>query len=117
MRPLDFADAHLGEYQVKGDEVIPKYCPYCKGGQNGDINTFALNTESLAYNCKRGTCGANGAYHHLLRDWGELADNSYEGFIARPSGPTLFTRPEVAISPLSEKVQEYLRLRCLSPEV
>ena len=51
---------YLAPYSVKGDEIIPTYCPYCKGGKRKDKYTFALNTRNLTFNCKRGSCGKQG---------------------------------------------------------
>ena len=47
-----------GRFNVKGNEIIPDYCPFCQGGSHKDRNTFALNVMTGAYNCKRGNCGA-----------------------------------------------------------
>jgi len=45
-----------GKFNVKGREIIPDFCPFCKGGSHNDRYTFALNIETGAYNCKRGNC-------------------------------------------------------------
>ncbi len=70
MTELEFARAYLGDYTVKGAEIVPKLCPYCKGGQHGDKGTFALNTEKHTFKCFRGSFGKQGHFSELLRDFG-----------------------------------------------
>lgn len=74
----EFADKYLAPYKLKGDEVIPERCPFCHGGEHGDKYTFALNAETGAYNCKRGTCGVQGAFPDLLQNFG-LDPSSRQG--------------------------------------
>ena len=49
---LAFADRHLQPYTLRGDELIPDYCPICHGGDNRDRYTFALNLMEGIYVCK-----------------------------------------------------------------
>ena len=74
----EFVDKYLAPYKLKGDEVIPERCPFCHGGEHGDKYTFALNAETGAYNCKRGTCGVQGAFPDLLQNFG-LDPSSRQG--------------------------------------
>ena len=60
----------IGEYKEKNGEIIPKYCPFCGGGQHQDKETFAINKETGAYNCKRGTCGESGSIKELCERLG-----------------------------------------------
>ena len=46
MDELEFARAYLGDFKLKGQEIVPRYCPYCRGGQHGDKETFALNIKT-----------------------------------------------------------------------
>lgn len=58
---FDLANKHFGEYKIRNGEVIPTYCPICKGGPSRDKETFAIGTWSGLWNCKRGSCqGVNG---------------------------------------------------------
>jgi hypothetical protein len=77
---LSFADRHLSPYTLRGDELIPDYCPICHGGDNRDRYTFALNLTEGIYVCKRGSCGARGRFEELARRFGEQAE------IIRPPG-------------------------------
>jgi hypothetical protein len=75
MNPIEFADKYLGEYKVRGSEIVPKYYPYCHGGQNRDKESFALNIDKLTFNCKRGSCGVSGTFSKLRSDFGESFRN------------------------------------------
>lgn len=70
---IQFANAHLQPYRIKsnGTEIIPLLCPFCKGGDHGDQETFALNLDSGLYVCKRGSCGAKGRLRQLMHMFGE----------------------------------------------
>lgn len=70
MTELEFAKQRFREYKIKGNEIIPTFCPYCNGGDNRDKNTFALNLETHVFKCLRGSCGKQGSFRRLLRDFG-----------------------------------------------
>ena len=71
-----------GRAGVKGNELHFQYCPYCQGGSKRDKNTFAINLDDGAYNCKRASCGARGNMITLSRDFnfslGHEVDNYYK---------------------------------------
>ena len=46
MDELEFARVYLRDFKLKGQEIVPRYCPYCRGGQHGDKETFALNIKT-----------------------------------------------------------------------
>lgn len=110
MNPVDFAQKHLQPYRTNGAEIIPVYCPYCHGGKNRDKHTFALNTEKLTFNCKRGSCGVSGTFIQLCRDFGE-AEHDYSRRNYTKQYKTPATRPQTP----GEKVEAYLRRRGFSP--
>ena len=56
---------YIGQGKIKGDEILPVYCPICEGGQHKDKYTFALNIETGASNCMRGSCGWQGSIKQL----------------------------------------------------
>lgn len=70
MEPLEFAQRFLHPYKTKGNEIVPTHCPFCHGGSHGDKYSFALNIEKQTYNCKRGSCGAQGHFTQLCREFG-----------------------------------------------
>ena len=55
-RVLD-ADVH-----EKGGELFFTYCPYCRGGESRDKNTFSVNLTSGAFKCFRSGCGNGRAF-------------------------------------------------------
>lgn len=114
MNPYEFARAHLGEFKQHGSEIIPKYCPFCHGGDRHDKYTFALNVNKLTFNCKRGTCGRQGHFTELCREFGEQADREEQYEYRRPVKN--YTRPKTKVDPAREKVEAYLRLRGFSKE-
>lgn len=63
------SEQRLGVYKDNGRELVTKWCPYCKGGGK-DKNTFAINLETGAFNCKRAGCGAKGGMLMLAKDFG-----------------------------------------------
>lgn len=114
MDPYEFARAHFGEWKQHGNEIIPTTCPYCKGGERRDKFTFALNVDKLTFNCKRGTCGKQGHFTQLCRDFGEEATDWR--FEMRKSPPKQFKKPETKVNPAKKKVEDYLKLRGFSRE-
>ena len=100
---IGFADKHLAPYTLRGDELIPDYCPICHGGDNRDRYTFALNLTEGIYVCKRGSCGARGRFEELARRFGEQAE------IIRPPGKARkqYVLPEVELKPLTDEIIGY----------
>ena len=62
-RVLD-ADVH-----EKSGELFFTYCPYCRGGESRDKNTFSVNLTSGAFKCFRSGCGKAGHFVELARDF------------------------------------------------
>lgn len=111
MTELEFARAHLGEFTVKGDEIIPKLCPICHGGQHGDKETFALNAAKHTYKCLRGSCGAQGHFNELLRLFGHETEKVYTPPIKRA-----YRRPQPPERASTDTVTEYIRARGLTDD-
>jgi len=118
--PRDIAGRHFGELKEKGDEIIPKYCPFCKGGSKHDQGTFAMNIETGTYNCKRGTCNVSGSFKQLLkefgydtRDWRQ--DGQRDNFEVK-KGQKSYTAPKTKPQTPGQKVEEYLQKRGISKE-
>ena len=109
---LSFADKHLKPYTLRGDELIPDYCPICHGGDNRDRYTFALNLTEGIYVCKRGSCGARGRFEELARHFGEQAE------IIRPPGrmKKQYVLPEVTLKPMTDEIIGYFKKRKISFE-
>lgn len=65
----DFAKSGGYETRQKGEELEFRLCPYCHGGRSKDDWTFAVNLESGAYKCLRASCGQQGHFVELCRDF------------------------------------------------
>ena len=108
MEPLDFADRYLKPYKLKGDEIIPQLCPFCKGGEHHDKETFALNARKLTYNCVRGKCSETGTFRQLCVEFGEEVNRvDVRSYKARRT----YKKPETKIHEKGQQVEEYLKLR------
>lgn len=70
----EFARSISAEVAQKGDELFFQRCPYCNGGESDDRNTFSVNLVTGTYNCFRATCGKQGHFVELARDFGFRLD-------------------------------------------
>ena len=61
----------------KGKELFFEFCPYCNGGGH-DKETFSVNLESGAFKCFRESCGKQGHFVELARDFNFPLDFGYE---------------------------------------
>ena len=64
----DFADTINIEKHEKGNELFFKYCPYCHGGGH-DKDTFSINLDNGTFKCFRASCGKQGHFVELARDF------------------------------------------------
>jgi twinkle protein len=113
MTPLEFAQIHLGEFKIHGNEIIPRYCPFCHGGNSKDKHTFAVNRESGTYNCKRGSCGVSGTFWSLKNHFGEV-EHKVRDYEIRPQPKKEYKTPQVAIKQVGAEVEAYLKRRGFS---
>lgn len=109
MEPLDFARRYMGDFKQHGNEIIPTYCPFCHGGSHRDKFSFALNVDKLTYNCKRGSCGKQGHFSQLCKEFGETYTNT--NYEMRKPPRKLFKRPISIVETAKKKVEDYLTLR------
>lgn len=56
------------ETHTKGNELFFKYCPYCHGGGK-DKDTFSINMETGQFKCFRASCGKQGHFVQMARDF------------------------------------------------
>lgn len=113
---MEFARQFLNPFAIKGQEIVPTYCPVCHGGQNGDKNTFALNYENETFNCKRGSCGVQGHFVELPAVMGvnvEVTTADSERYTPKP--PT-YSKPKIQPKPVHEQAEKYMLLRGISKE-
>lgn len=105
---FDFANVINAETKLKGNELFFKFCPYCHGGGH-DKETFSVNLETGAYKCFRASCGKQGHFVELARDFNYELDfedskkKKYRKLPQRKPTPTL-------------KAIEYMKSRNISPE-
>lgn len=62
-----FAASRGAQVTLKGDELFFRSCPYCL---SKDKDTFSVNIRTGAYKCFRASCGAQGHFVALCRDFG-----------------------------------------------
>lgn len=111
MEIQDFAQKYMQPFQVKGDEIIPELCPFCKGGGSKDRKTFALNSITGIYNCKRGSCGKSGTFWQLCQEFGEVAEK--HGRTIEHKQKT-YQKPTTPVTKLTAQAADYLRKRGIS---
>jgi len=109
--PIEFANRYLQPYKIRGSEIIPKYCPFCNGGNNHDKETFALNMDKLTYNCLRGSCGESGHFTELLKLKGEDYMPEYE---RRMQPRKSYKKPKTKLEKPKTQVEKYLATRKIS---
>lgn len=103
-----FADMVHGNVREKGNELFFEYCPYCEGGGH-DKNTFSVNLDNGTFNCFRSSCGKQGHFVELARDFG------FELEIERPKKQyRKIPQREIQVKP---KAVEYLESRGISRAV
>lgn len=66
---LGFAQSQSCETRERGDELEFRLCPYCGGGRHSDKWTFSVNLRSGAFKCLRDSCGKQGHFVELCRDF------------------------------------------------
>lgn len=116
---LSFADQHLSPYEVRtkhngATEIIPRLCPFCKGGNSQDEKSFALSVDHAVYVCKRGSCGQRGTFQML-------ADHFKFETTAKPTGKgrqkkrEQWNLPSVQLFEPTEQIYEYFESRLITP--
>ena len=98
------------ETKVKGKEVIFRYCPRCGGSAPKDDEwKFAVNWQTGAFGCLRGSCGYHGHFVELCRDFGyKLGMDAEQQYKVLP-------QPKERIEP-KESALAYLADRGISKE-
>ena len=96
---------------LKGDELVFRYCPKCGGGDghSKDKDTFAINIKKGAFNCKRASCGYQGHFVELCRDFDYPLDT------AKPERYKELPQPRGQVE-MRESSLEFLAKRGISRE-
>lgn len=114
---LQFAERHLQPYILRGNELIPRLCPFCHGGERQDTNTFALNLREGVFICQRGKCGVRGRFSELAKRFGESEGTALNGeavFTKRLSRQ--YTLPDIPLYPPTDEIISYFESRKISKE-
>ena len=117
---MKIADKEFGNYKIRNNEVIPEYCPFCHGGDNGDKNTFAVGRYNGAYHCFRGNCGAKGSIKNLCEKFG--VDYTQVSEITNFKLPTgsrkkTYDKPSTdKLRPVTDEIYSYFAKRRISEE-
>ena len=65
----EFARVSGIQSKQRGDELQLLFCPYCRGGKNGDKGTFSISLVTGQFKCLRSSCSASGNIVTLARDF------------------------------------------------
>lgn len=103
----DFANTFSTPKKEKGNELFFTYCPYCNGGGH-DKDTFSINLDNGTFNCFRSSCGKQGHFVELARDFNFKLDvGEIKEFKRLPQKPI----------EVRSKAVEYLASRGIGEEV
>ena len=75
---FDFIRVQHLDAKPKGNELQFSLCPYCHGGKSKDKGSFAINLDSGQYKCLRESCGAQGNFVTLARDFNFSLGNEFD---------------------------------------
>ncbi len=117
MTPQELAARHFREYKMRGEEIVPTYCPFCEGGKKNEKHTFGMNAETGAYNCKRAnSCNVSGSFYDLCKHFGEHPEGMKvnDAIRERPPKKKQCKKPNVKTRDPGTKVEKYLKLRGFS---
>lgn len=103
-----FAQSVGAETKQKGDELFFKYCPNCHGGSNKDKDSFSINLKTGVFKCFRASCGYQGHFVELARDFGFRLENEQERKYRKLPQKQIESKP---------KAIEWLEKRGISAEV
>lgn len=94
----------------KGDELFFKWCPYCHGDGH-DKNTFSVNMETGTFHCFRSSCGRQGHFVQMAKDFSFPLDfqntRIKKHYRQLPQRPVKIRKPAV----------DYLESRGISREI
>lgn len=109
--PIEYVVLKGWPYKKRGMWLDIKRCPFCRGGRNNDLHTFAVHSVDGNYICKRGSCSVASNFATLMSSFGDKPDRSFS-----PSAKTKITyvKPRTPLVGVSESVVDYLAIRGFS---
>lgn len=112
----DFAKSIFAPIRRVGDELrFTQYCPYCKGGDHHDKNTFSINLTTGQFKCLRSSCSAEGNFITLARDFNFSLGREVDEYYQSRKRYRKLKTPAAPILP-KPKAIEYLKSRGISEE-
>ena len=111
---LEICKKHIGDYRIRNGQIVARLCPFCKGGNSGDTETFSVGLYNGAFSCLRGGCSKTGSFRDLCEFFGEQTAK----VVAMPTGRTkkLYARPTIGLKPVTEEIVSYFSQRNISKE-
>lgn len=106
MTPIEYVVLKGWHYKKRGMWLDIKRCPFCQGGRNNDLHTFAIHSVDGNYICKRGSCNVASNFANLMADFGDKPDKSYTPSSSRTK--ITYVKPRTQLSGISEPVLNYL---------
>jgi hypothetical protein len=70
MTPMQFLREVGVDFKEKVHWLSVKTCPFCLGGDHGDVFSFAVHKEGGNFSCSRTKCGKRGTFWGLLLHYG-----------------------------------------------
>lgn len=111
MKVSDYLDFKGFEYDIKDRPSGQNYilvCPFCKGGENKE-KSFAINTNSGLWNCKReNNCGKSGTFFQLQEQLGDKP-KPIDPYIRKQEKNKEYKVPRIIKLPLSKESIKYLK--------
>lgn len=115
MTPIEVAYRVFGgQVNIKGNEIIPQYCPFCKGGEHKDRGTFAINIDTGVYNCKRGKCQEHGHLTNLCEHFGLSVDKPIKSYEFKKPFSKTYKKPITETKPVTTEIEKYVLSRKFS---
>lgn len=113
---FEFAKMMRINTRPHGDELYFQYCPYCKGGQSKDRDTFSINLKTGQFKCLRSSCNARGNMISASRDFDFSLGREIDEYFKPRRQFKQLPQPDKKIIPKPEAI-EYLKGRGISEEV
>lgn len=111
---LELCKKHIGEYRIRNGQIVARVCPFCKGGDSGDTQTFSVGLYNGAFSCLRGGCSKTGSFRELCEFFGERPAK----VVSMPSSRSkrLYARPNVHMLPVTDDIIAYFAQRNISQQ-
>jgi twinkle protein len=106
MTPIEYVVLKGWQYRKRGMWLDIKRCPFCNGGKNNDLHTFAIHSIDGNYICKRGSCNVASNFINLIKSFGDKPDKTYKATNHKPK--ITYVKPRTKLDNLSDQATEYL---------